>query len=122
MKFKRPSLAAVVLAFLVFGWAGSGVAEAGKCTKTRPLRGKVCVKKCSASKGIIQLKFSRYDPGDLLTVRVGGCVDFKIQMDQDGKADFALNGLAEFYKGYIIVIVPAHPNPKEYVPRMKCGS
>ena len=122
MKFKRPSLAAVVLAFLVFGWAGSGVAEAGKCRKTRPLKGKVCVKKCSNSQGMIQLEFTRYKPGDALIVRIRDCVDIEVLMGEDGTAVLDLDGLAELRNGYILVVVPAHPNPKEYVPRMKCGS
>lgn len=121
MRFKRPSVAAVALAFLAIAWSGSGVAEAGLCVRTKPLRGKVCVKRCSQSKGMIQLKFSKYDAGDALIVRIRDCVDINVQMGKHGKAVLVLDDLDDLENGYIIVVVPAYPNPKEYVPRMKCS-
>ena len=121
MRFKRPSVAAVALAFLAIAWSGSGVAEAGRCKRVRPEGGKICVTKCSRSQGMMQLKFSRFKPGIVLTIRVGGCVDFKVKIGEDKTAEFEINDLAELHHGYIIVIVPAYPNPKEYVPRIKCS-
>ena len=121
MKFKSPSLVAVVLAFLVIASSGSGVARAGLCTRTKPLLGKVCVKKCRESKGMIQLKFKGYTPGDALIVRIRDCVDITVTIGKNGKSVLDLNGLSKLRNGYIIVVVPAYPNPKEYVPRMKCS-
>ena len=121
MSFKRPSIALVALSFLVVAWSGSEIAEAGKCRKTRPLKGKVCVTKCSNSRGMMQLEFIQYKPGDSLIVRIRDCVDINVRIGEDGTAVLDLDGLAELRNGYIVVVVPAHRNAKEYVPRMKCS-